>query len=394
MRSPAPPIYRPAFLERFGLARLLPPLMRMIVRNVERTPIPSSFTVIAVAFATAILIVGRYGLDSIEYMMDLQFRLAQSEDVTVTFVRPLSNRARFELRALPGVREVETFRTVPARLFSGPRSRRVALLGLTVGSPLARIFDARLRRVEIPPEGMLMSRKLAELLDVRTGQAVQARILERGMTRSIPLTAIVDDVLGLNVYLRDTELHRLLDEDRTISGAYLTLDRSQTAEFDRRIKGLPAVSGVAYRASMMEQFQQTISSSMGISIAFLIGFAAAIACGVIYNAGRMALAERSRELSTLRILGFSRAETAGILLGEAAAVTALAIPAGCLLGYALCRILEPVYETEVYRLPAVVQPTTYAFATVTVTLAAIVSGAIVRHRLDRLDTIAALKAAE
>lgn len=395
MRPASPPIFRPTIAERLGLTRWLSPVSRMLLRNIERKPVASAITALAVSFAVAILVVGRYGNDAVQYMIDLQFRSIQREDVTLTFTRPLSSRVRFELAALPGVREVEPFRAVYVRLSGGHRSRRVAVLGLPRSGRLYRIVDVDSQSKEIPLSGLLLSKKLAQLIGARAGAPVDMQVLEeRRIRRTVRVAATVDDVLGLNAYMNDDALHRFLDEDRTISGAYLTVDPRRMAEFDRRIKATPAIAGVAYRESALRQFERTIAESMGISISFLIGFAAAIAAGVIYNAGRIAVSERGRELSTLRVLGFTRGEVARILLGEQTLMVIGAIPTGCLLGYLLCKALQPMYETEVYRVPLVISPMTYAFATIVVLIVAAGSNLLVQRVLNRLNLLAVLKGAD
>lgn len=395
MRPASPPPFSATLLERAGLMAWLAPASRMVLRNIERKPLTALGTMLAVAFAIAILIVGRFGMDAVNYMIDLQFRQIEREDVTLSFVRPLDARARFELASLPGVRQVETFRAVVVRFSHEHRSRRVALLGLPRFSPLHRIVDERSRVYEVPPGGVLLSAKLAEVLGVRAGDRLDMHILEgRRAYANVYVAGTIDDVVGLNAYMRDEQLWRILGEDAVSSGAYLTLDSALTTAFDQRIKGTPAVAAVAYRAAMMAEFQKTIAESMAISIGFLIGFAAAIACGVIYNAGRIAISERGRELSTLRVLGYSRGEVATMLLGEQGLITLVSLPLGALIGYALCWFLLPLYETEVFRMSLIAQPSTYVIAILTVVGLALLTSVLIRRELDRLDLLAVLKASE
>ena len=83
-------------------------------------------------------------------------------------------------------------------------------------------------------------------------------------------------------------------------------------------------------------------------------FAGIIAFGVVYNAARVSLSERSRELASLRVLGFTRAEISLILLGELALLTLAALPVGALLGYGMAAAIVESFDSEVYRFPLVV----------------------------------------
>ena len=123
-----------------------------------------------------------------------------------------------------------------------------------------------------------------------------------------------------------------------------------------------------------------------------IVFATIIVCGVVYNSARIAVAEHSRDLASLRVLGFTRAEVSHILLGELGLLTLAAIPTGIVLGYGLVVFTTWGYETELFRLPVVVYRATYGIAAVTVLTASILSGLIVRRRLDHLDLVSVLKA--
>ncbi|NJN11203.1 MAG: ABC transporter permease, partial [Richelia sp. RM1_1_1] len=99
-------------------------------------------------------------------------------------------------------------------------------------------------------------------------------------------------------------------------------------------------------------------------------------------------------LATLRIVGFTQGEIAVILLGEQAIVTILAIPLGCGMGYGLAALMSAAYDSELYRLPLVVSPSSYAYAFIVITLTALGSGWLIRRQLNQLDLIAVLKTRE
>jgi len=129
-------------------------------------------------------------------------------------------------------------------------------------------------------------------------------------------------------------------------------------------------------------------------LTFNILFAGVIAFGVVYNAARVSLSERSRELASLRVLGFTRAEISVILLGELAVLTVLSLPVGALVGYNLTALLVTSIDSEMFRFPVVVDVRAMALAALTVTAASMLSALLVRRRLDRLDLVAVLKTRE
>ena len=395
MRPEPPATFRAGIFERLGVAGVLPAAGRMILRNVERQPFRSVSSAVGVAFSVAILVVGMFMFDGVEYMMDLQFRVAQREDLSLTFNEPLAVSAGHDLAHLPGVARVELFQSVPARLRAGHRKREVAITGLEPGARLRRVVTAGGRIQALPPDGLVMSSMLASQLAVEPGDTLTVEVLD-GARRSEPVqvTGVVEDFLGLSAYMRLEALHRLTRGGRAISGAYLAVAPDERADLSARLKRMPVVAGVASPAQTLEAFQTQLADSLFIGIFFLLGFSSVIAVAVIYNGARIGLSERGRELASLRVLGFSRAEVALLLLGEQALVTLLAIPLGCLLGYVLSAAMAASLQNETYRIPMMVSARTYALAAVITVAAATASGWIVRRRLNRMDLIAVLKTRE
>jgi putative ABC transport system permease protein len=115
---------------------------------------------------------------------------------------------------------------------------------------------------------------------------------------------------------------------------------------------------------------------------------------VVYNAARISLSERSRELASLRVLGFTRAEISAVLLGELALLTLAALPVGLLIGWGLGLLIVTSFDSEVYRFPLVITPHALAWSCLGVIVAAAVSGLVVRRKLDHLDLVAVLKSPE
>lgn len=394
--QPEPPArFRPTIVERLGFHRWLSPPGRMILRNLERRPFRAFVAVLAMSLSVAILVVGGASGDAVRFILDVQFTRAQRDDVTVTLADPRSSRVRQELAHLPGVTYVEPFRAVPATLRSGHRTYRTAVLGLPSNAELRRLVDRELRVVRVPPEGAVLTTQLAEMLRVGRGDLLTIEALEGARPiRTVVVADLVDELVGVSAYMNLRALNRLMREQEVVSGAFLSVDPLDTGRLYRRLKATPGVAGVTVREAALATLRQTLAEAMRRVRVVQVVFAVIIAAGVVYNAARIALSERSRELATLRVVGLTRAEISLILLGELALLAALAVPPGLALGYALAALVTLAYRTELFRLPLVVAPSTYAFAAVVVAAAAALSALAVRRRLDRLDLVAVLKARE
>lgn len=395
MRPESPPKFHEGVAERFGFGRLLSISTRMILRNLERRPWKAILTMVGMAFAVAILIVGFYFFDAIEYLVQVQFRTAQRDDITITLYEPHGEQARYDVNHLIGVLHSEPFRVVPARLRFEHRSKRIGLQGLEPNGDLRRVVGQKFDIASIPPDGVLLTRKLAEILGTKAGDTVQVEVLEGDRPkREVKVAGTVDEMIGLSAYMDIATLNRMMREGPSISGAYLSVDSRVLPQLYTTLKRTPSVAGVAVREAMLQSFYRTIAESLRISSTALNLFACLIAVAMVYNGARVALSERGHELASLRVLGFTQREIGFMLLGEQALLTLVAIPFGFLLGYGICVGLTAVMQTELYRMPLVVNASTYGLAVLIVGVAAACTAALIYRRLRYLDLVEVLKTRE
>ncbi len=396
MRPEPPARFHAGLIEKTGLHRLVSPAMRIIMRNLERRPLKAMISTFGIALAVALLVVGFFlYFDTVGRIMDVQFSAVQREDLSLVFNEPRPAEARYDLAHLPGVLRVETFRAVPARLRFENKTRRVSILGLQADSDLRRIVTANFQITNPPADGLLLTTKLAEVLGVRPGQSVTVEVLEgKRPIRQLPVTATVDELIGLSVYMNVEALNRLMDEGASSSGAFLMVDEPSIPRLYTELKQTPAVNAVSIPQAALASFKDTIARTINTSTAILIGFSVVIALGMIYNGARIALSERGHELASLRVLGFTRREITFILLGEQAILTLMAIPLGFALGYGIAGLITIAIDTELVRFPLVVSARTYSLAFIVVVLSAFLSGFLVSWRLRHLDLVAVLKTRE
>ncbi len=393
MQPPAPPLYRRT---RMGaLAARLDQPTRMIFRQILRWPLRSAMTSLGVALAIAVLIISLHWLDSITHMVQVYFFDAQHQDVTVALVEPQSSVVTREFARLPGVLAVEPGRQLSVRFRSGQREKRESISGLPRDAWMQPAYDAGGEAVAIPPEGLVLSKKLAEILAVGRGDSVTVEVLEgRRPVREVPVAGVVETYIGTAAYMSLEAANRMMRERPSVDLLHLLVDPRQQAALFAELKELPEVSAVMLRRATVDKFYETMARIMYIFITFYIVFACTLAVGVAYNSARIALSERGRELATLRVLGMSRLEISYILLGEVAILVFIGLPLGCLCGAGLAWLVTDLFETDLYRVPLVIEPSTFGYSILIAVAATVVSAALVRRRVDRLDLIAVLKTRE
>lgn len=395
MRPAPPPMYRRTLIERLGLERLLDQPSRMIVRNLERQPVRSLLTVIGIASSCAILIMGMFFTDSIEHILRIEYGVAQRENLNVSFVGPTSTAAIQELDALPGVRYAEPTRSAPVRLRYEHREYDTALQGIPPGSYLRQVIDTELEPIAIPSWGIVLTERLAEILGAGAGDEIVVEVREGARrTRSVPVAGITQQYVGLAAYMELSELNRLVGNGQAVTGALLLIDARLEGEVTRELRDRPQVASIVSQERMIASFRETMDRSMLTMTLILTVFAGVIAFGVVYNAARISLSERDRELASLRVLGLTRGEISFVLLGELALLTLVAIPIGFVLGWLASSALVQAFQTDMYRFPLVLGPKTFGTAAAVVLGSALVSSLIVRRKLDRLDLVGVLKTRE
>lgn len=395
MRPEPPARFRAGALERLGLARLLPLPLRIILRNLERTPVKSGLTTLGISLSVAVLFIGFYFFDAVGHLVRIEFQQVLREDITLWFREPLPPVAGHELEWIPGVLRSEGFRAVPVRLRHGHRTKRIAIQGLEQDGELRRVMDTDGQHHRLPPDGLLLTGKLGEMLGLRQGDRVMIEPLEGDrQPRETTVAGLVDDMMGLNAWMEIGALGRLLGDGGALSGAHLRLDRRELDRLYRDFKQTPAIKGLLIPEAMRRNFDETLARTIGSSTTVTILLACILAFGLVYNGARIALSERGRELASLRVLGFTRGEIATMLLGEQAILTLLAIPLGWLIGYGLCGLMMNAVDTELIRLPLVLTRRTFIFSAGIVGLAALGSALLIQRRLARLNLIEVLKTRE
>ncbi len=364
----------------------------MIARQMQRRAFKTVISVFGIAMAAGVVVLGNYASDALEFIVDFQFRQVQRQDLWINLAESAPPDVVHDIRHMPGVVRVEPFRTLPVQIRAGGRSRRIAVMGMTTDRELFRVMAQSGDEPALPDDGLLLSSKLAELLSLKRGDSVLIEVLEgKRPTSEVRVCGTVDDLSGTNAFAQQSFVNKLAHEGPLVSGAWLSVDPQYLDELYSELKATPRVVGVTANSASIQSFLDTIGENQSQMQGFVIAFAIVIAAGVVYNTALISLSERDRELATMRVLGFTKAEISAVLLGELAVVTVVAIPIGLVLGYGMAWLSSQAIHTDLFRIPLVIYPATYARAAIVVLGAAAVSGAIVRRRLDRLDLFAVLK---
>ncbi|MBU4567481.1 MAG: ABC transporter permease [Alphaproteobacteria bacterium] len=245
-----------------------------------------------------------------------------------------------------------------------------------------------------PPSGLVLSDDLARKLKTGPGDTIELQITEgRRPNEPVEVAALARTYLGSAVLMDITELNRIMGKGAVISGAYLKTDAAQEDRLRTELVQAPGVATVSFLGPAEDRLRALMDENIGVSLTVFALFAAMIALGVVYNSVRISFTERQRELASLRVLGFSKVAVSYILLGEVALLTLLAVPSGIGAGCLLSMYFAEAMGSELFRLPLAFVPATMATASLIVMGTVVLSGLIVRQRIDKIDMVEALKSA-
>ena len=395
MRPPSPARFAHSRSERLLPSHWLPPSARMVARQLERHPGRTLLSVLGIALAGGMLIMSRLQAGAIDEIVRVQFDLVQREHISLVFTHATPTSALAELASLPGVLAVEGVRHSPVRLRHGPRSFVSAVQGLPAQSELRRVLDANLQAVELPVHGLLLTEHLAQMLHIRPGQTLQVEFLDgRRDTLWLPVAGTVQEYLGVGVYARLDWLNPLLLEGELLTGALLRIDPAQEVALLQALRQRPGVATVSEQERAIAAFLDTMAEGLLTFGLIMTLLASSIAVGVVYNAARITLAERARDLASLRVLGYTPQEVRDLLLGELGALVLLALLPAFAIGYGLSALLVAGMQNELFRIPLVVTPQAFALGGLVMLLASALAAWWALRRLRQLDLVAVLKTRE
>jgi putative ABC transport system permease protein len=393
MRPPAPESFAQSFFERYF--KNMPAITRMFLRNLMRRPARTVLTILGLSTAVMIMVLGLFMTDVMDSMLSTQFELLNRESMTVSFLRPVSASALDELRSLSGIQLVEGYRQVPVRLRHGQYTKELAITGIPQDAELRRVANERGEVITLPPEGVLLNQRIAQKMGIRPGDTLELELLE-GNRRKIRVTVtnLVDEILGQGCYMRIDALSRLLGEAHSINVAALRTDALADDAIIAHLKTSSQIASVSTRAGTLKIFYEMMSRSMLAMITIIIIFASAISVGVVYNTAMILLSERTFELGSLRILGFTRAEVFEMIASELGTTVLASLLPGCVLGYFFAWLLMNTVDTEEFAIKLIITSRTYVTAMLVSLGTALLSFIILFFRIRTMDLVSVLKVRE
>ena len=379
-----------------GLWALLPFRWKMITRAIFRNPFRSTVSLVASMISTALVLSAVCMMDCMDYMIAYEFERMSRYDFTVSLRDPQGRNGPPEIGSLPTTAATEPQLLVACDLSNGPYRKRLGVIGLPHGNRLYTPLDENGQPIVVPDTGLVLARKVAEMLEVQPGDRVLLRpLIARRQETVAPVVGIVDTFMGLSAYADISYLSRLLGEEWS---ANVILGRSfrgsSRTPFLDKLKERPTVLGIGERTRALTQLDETMRKTMGTMLGIMVLFAGLIAFGSVLNAALVSLSERRREVGTLRVIGYTPLDTTRIFSGESYLLNGVGVLLGLVAGVGLLYLLARAYDTELYRFPIVIYPVRH-FQTALIMLVFITFAQLIIYRIIRkMDWLSVMKTKE
>ncbi len=377
------------WLERFArLWRRLGFGWRMTLRNLVRHRLRTGVGIMSVAFGAGLMVAGFMLREGVEYIVEFQFNQVMRSDFDLTFKDERSSEAVVEARRLPGVERAEPVLDVAGDFFHGPYRHKGVVTGLAADARLTVPRDRVGRSVRVPEAGLAMTRKLAQLLHVEAGDVIEFEPI-KGLRqrRAVPVAEVIDSYVGLSVYADIHYLSRLISEELAVTGVQITADPQPAVRhaLDQELKQLPALQSFNGRQNVIRNVTETVLKTQAIFISLLVVFAGVIFLTSLLNTSLISLAERRREVATLRVLGYTAWQVGGYFFRQSMVVTVLGTLAGLPLGYGLCMWVTARFDTEMFRFPLVSPPSVWIQTWALALLFGVLTHLAVQRDIHRMD---------
>jgi putative ABC transport system permease protein len=395
MQPPAPPQFKRSLIDHAMVAAKFSQPTIMILRSLLRWPVRSGLTILGLALAVSTVVSPSFFSYALDKIVDSAFYESARQDAILVLAHDMPENVLATAAALPAVLQVEGQQYHPIILRNGLYEKRTTIQAGRPDSDLSRVISSDGTQINVPAGGVVLTERLAAHLRVGVGDQVAASFLSgRQETHTLTVTGTIAQYFGLGAYMDLDYANTLLRQSTRISLVNVSLDDAEVVALHAALKNIPKLVGIVMMTDTRRSFSDTIEQSIGVMNMVYIVIALLITIGVTYNGARIQLSERSHELASLRILGFTRSEVSYILIGETMLLSVLAQPLGWWIGAEIATAMANGFSSDLYSMPLVLHPAIFAKASFVVLMTSFGSVMMVRRRLDKQNLVSVMKVRE
>jgi putative ABC transport system permease protein len=348
MRPPVPQVGRAIFLEALPVVwRHLASTSKMMLRSLIRNRQRLAFAILGIGLTYACILVPLHSTSIFTSLLEKQFGELEAYDYSVSLTSPAGYGVLAEVASAAGASRVEPYAEQYVKINYGWKEEFALARAIPVDTELFRLEDAGGRSLLIPTHGILIPEYLAGRLDVSPGSVLRiTSFTNPDRERDVPVIGIVRQYLGSTAYMSLEQMEEILGEKEILTGVAVKTHQDPRLSLD----DVPRVEVVHSPADLIESYRSLME--MGIySLSVMVLLGCVFGFATLFSTASISLSERLREFSTLRVLGFSKAEVFSIVLKENLTALLGGVVLGVPLGHLLWVLLARSFSTDLYYLP-------------------------------------------
>ena len=366
---------------------------KMSLRSIFRNRGRFAVTVAGIISSVVLLVFALFMNDAVEFLMNQNFKQVNRYDYLVRFSEPTKYSEFSDWNRWDEVQRLEPMLELPVRFHAGGETQDEVLVGMVPSGQLKRVHDKFGRERQIPEEGILISKRMADKLGLQVGDEVTVETtLGIGPSRTSVLTIVGknDPMTSTGSYVSYSTANRLLGEQEAATAVMMKLDAARIKTVEERLQEMSRISSVTSLAQEQGSFAELLGSTRS-TIGMMLLFAGLLGLAIVYNTAVMTFNERQRELASLRVLGYSRREVTGLLRKETWVQAILGIVLGLPAGKAMGAAYMAKASTDLFSLPAIIYPRTYFIAAGMALLFVWMGQQLSIRKVSNLDMVEVLK---
>ena len=361
---------------------------KMIVRNLMRSKGRTVLTLVGVLCCN-MLIICTFGLsESIEWFIRQYYEGTLQYDLRVDLDQSLSGtldsyRGRLTAEVLDGVMELSVS-------INSDTSSRSGLLTVMADDQQTICLGEGNTRLDMPKDGAVISRKLADVLGVSLGDSLTIWLTGDTEPVEMVLRGYADTNIGQGLFLSQTAWEKY--RKGAFSPTALLL-RNPDAMALHRIDEMDEVSSLKYPEQQCQDTMR-IMDSTAVAFSILSGAALGLAFIICYNMGLMSFTERTRDYATLKVLGYHQKEIRGLMIRENNITAILGVLLGIVPGIWLTGTILKMCEYETMVFVARVSPASILLACAITFVFTCMIELLLTRKVRSIDMVEALKSVE
>ena len=368
---------------------------KVTARNIFRYKQRMLMTIFGVAGSVALLFAGLGIQSSVGGVVERQFEQIQQYQMIVAEKSSASEQEKADLESALQAESIHAYQKIYSKSiekdFKGKAGPQTITMMVTSGEDFKPFIalEENGQEVEITA-GAVVSQKLAQLANVKVGDELELD------GKEIKVAAISENYVGHFVYLNRAtyeQVYGTSPQDNTYLVKLKEPTPSNTEKEAAIFMEEAAVSGVVQNATAIHLFE-SVANSLNKTMAILVLVSVLLAIVILYNLTNINVAERIRELSTIKVLGFHNKEVTLYIYRETMVLSLVGIVLGLVTGHYLHQFLIQMISPATILFYPQVSWEVYALPIVAVTVILALLGLFVNHHLRKVDMLEALKSVE